>query len=133
MIPSVRSICQSVLIGFFVLSFLLMQALPVVAAFASGLNLMVSAGQEGAHSKKGCCCCKPLNCPCDMKKDQTRGPMDFDMVFSARLGNHAPEDAGPLQEPVSQSRPSERARTTHWAFTRAPCPIIYLATLNLLC
>jgi hypothetical protein len=130
---SVRSICRSALIGFFVFCFFLMQVLPVVAAFASGLNPMVSAGQEGAHSKKGCCCCKPPDCPCDMKKDQSRGPMDFDVVFPTRIGNHAPEDLGPLREPVSQNRPSETARTTHWVFARAPCPTIYLATLNLLC
>jgi len=130
---SIRSICRPAFIVFFVLCFLLMQVLPVVAAFANGMNPLMSAGQEGRHSKRDCCCCNPSTCPCDMKKNQTHRPMDFDLVLSTRFGNHTLEDTGLLPEPVRQSHISNTTRKTHWVFARAPCPIIYLATLNLLC
>jgi hypothetical protein len=131
--PLISSICRSAFIGFFVLCFLLMQALPVVAVFAGGINPLMSDGQEGRHSKRGCCCCNPSTCPCDLKKDQTCEPMSPDLAFMVRPGNHVPEEAGFLQESFRQSRPLQTARSSHWMHARAPCPIIYLATLNLLC
>jgi len=130
---SIRSVCRSTFIVFLALCFLLMQTLPVVAAFANGMDLMVPLGQEGGHPKKGCGCCKPADCPCDMKKDQACKPMSPDVASMVRPGNHAPEEAGFLQESFRQSRPLQTARSSHWVFARAPCPIIYLATLNLLC
>ena len=129
----IRSACWSTFIVFLVLCFLLMQALPVVAAFANGMNPLMSAGQEGRHSKRGCCCCNPSTCPCDLKKDQACEPMSPDLAFMVRPGNLAPEEAGPLQGFFRQSCSSNTARKTHWVFARAPCPLIYLATLNLLC
>jgi len=131
--PSISSICRPAFIGFFVLYFLLMQTLPTLAALTDGMNSIMSAGQGKGHSKKGCRCCKPPDCHCDMKKDQTHRPMDFDLVLSTRFGNHTLEDTGFLPEPVRQSYSSNTTRKTHWMFARAPCPLIYLATLNLLC
>jgi len=130
---SIRSICRYMFIVFLALCFLLMQALPVVAVFAGGINPLMSAGQEGRHSKRGCCCCNPSTCPCDLKKDQTCEPMSPDLAFMVRPSNHVPEEAGFLQESFRQSRPLQTARSSHWVHARAPCPIIYLATLNLLC
>jgi hypothetical protein len=130
---SIRSICSSTFIVFLVLCFLLMQSLPVVAAFDDGMNPLMSAGQEGRHSKRGCCCCNPSTCPCDLKKDKACEPMSPDLAFMVRPGNHVPEEAGFFQESFRQSRPLQTARSSHWVFARAPCPIIYLATLNLLC
>jgi hypothetical protein len=130
---SIRSICRYTFIVFLVLCFLLMQALPVVAAFANGMNPLMSAGQEGRHSKLGCRCCNPSTCPCDLKKDQACEPMSLDLAFMVRPGNHVPEEAGFLQESFRQSRPLQTTRSSHWVLARAPCPLIYLATLNLLC
>ena len=92
--PSISSICRPAFIGFFVLYFLLMQTLPTLAALTDGMNSIMSAGQGKGHSKKGCRCCKPPDCHCDMKKDQTHRPMDFDLVLSTRFGNHTLEDTG---------------------------------------
>ena len=131
--PSISSICRPAFIVFLVLCFLLMQALPVVAVFANGMNPLMSAGQEGRHSKRDCCCCNPSTCPCDLKKDQACEPMSPDLAFMVRPGNHVPEEAGFLQESFRQSRPLQTAHSSNWVFARAPCPIIYLATLNLLC
>lgn len=130
---SIRSICRFTFIVFLVLCFLLMQALPVVAVFAGGMNPLMSAGQEGRHSKRGCCCCNPSTCPCDLKKDQACEPMGPDLAIMVRPGNLAPEEAGPLQGSFRQIQPAQTARFSHWVFARAPCPQIYLATLNLLC
>ena len=130
---SIRSICRPAFIVFFVLCFLLMQVLQVVAAFSNGMNPLMSAGQEGRHSKRGCCCCNPSTCPCDLKKDQAYEPMSPDLAFMVRPGNHVPEEAGFFQESFRQSRPLQTACSSHWLFARAPCPLIYLATLNLLC
>ena len=130
---SIISLCRFTFIVFLGLCFLLMQVLPVIAVFANGMNHWMSAGQEGRHSKRVCCCCNPSTCPCDLKKDQACEPMSPDLAFMVRPGNHVPEEAGPLQGSFRQSRPLQTARSSHWVFARAPCPIIYLATLNLLC
>jgi hypothetical protein len=128
----IRTICRCMFILFLVLCFLLMQTLTVVAAFADGMNPMVSAGQESRHTKRGCCC-NPNDCPCDLKKDQACEPLGPDLAIMVRPGNLAPEEAGPLQGSFRQIQPAQTARISHWVFARAPCPLIYLSTLNLLC
>jgi hypothetical protein len=68
-----------------------------------------------------------------LKKDRACEPMSPDLAFMVRPGNHVPEESGILQGSFRQSSPLQTARSSHWVFARAPCPIIYLATLNLLC
>jgi hypothetical protein len=128
-----KTVCRCMFIFLLVLCFLLMQALPVVAAFAGGMNPLMGEEQERIHPKKGCCCCNPSTCPCDIKKNQACEPMSPDLAFMVRPGTIAPEETGPLQGSYRQCRPAQTARSSHWVFARAPCPLIYLATLNLLC
>jgi hypothetical protein len=68
-----------------------------------------------------------------MKKDQARESEDFNLAFSTRLGNNVLEDMGPLTEFVRQNHPRDATRIARWKFARAPCPVVYLATHNLLC
>jgi hypothetical protein len=129
----ISTICRYTFIVFLVLCFLLMQALPVVAMFAGGLNPLMGGEQERSHPKKGCCCCNPSTCPCDIKKDQACEPITPDLAFMVRPGNLAPEEVGSFQGSFRQNDAGDSTRKAHRAFARAPCPLIYLATLNLLC
>jgi hypothetical protein len=43
------------------------------------------------------------------------------------------EEEYPFTVSVTKSPSSHITLKTEWIFARAPCPIIYLATLNLLC
>ena len=118
---------------FLSLCFFLVQTLPVARVLAQWLCPTMSSGKEKIASKRGCCCCGPSACPCDMKKDQAHGPVDFELAFSTRLFNNVLEDMGPLTEFVRQNHSCDAVRIARWMFARAPCPVVYLATHNLLC
>lgn len=118
---------------YLVLCFFLAQTLPVAPVLAQELCSTMSSGQVKTATQRGCCCCSPSACPCDMKKDQAHEPEDFNLAFSTRLGDNVLEDMGPLAEFVRQNCPRDAASLSRWMFARAPCPLIYLFTLNLLC
>jgi hypothetical protein len=130
---SARTMCSSAFIFLLVLCFLLTQALPAHATFASGKKSVIPAEQSNGQSKRGCCCCKPLTCPCDMKKGKTINPISNDCVFAPRSGDKTLEEEYPFTVYVTKSPSSYITLKTDWIFARAPCPQVYLTTLNLLC
>jgi len=130
---SARTMYRCTFIFLLVLCFLLTQALPARAVFAGGKISGIQAEQVNGHSKRGCCCFKPFTCPCDMKKGKTSDPASNDCVFAPRSGDKTLEEEYPFTVSVTKSPSSHITLKTEWFFARAPCPIIYLATLNLLC
>jgi hypothetical protein len=129
---SARTMCRCASIFLLVLCFLLTQALPARAVFAGKIS-GIQAEQGNGHSKRGCCCCKPLTCPCDIKNGKTGEPISNDCVFAPRSGDKTLEEEYPFTVSVTKSPSSHITLKPEWIFARAPCPIIYLATLNLLC
>jgi len=130
---SARTMFRCAIMFPLVFCFLLTQALPARAVFASGKKSVIPAEQGNGNSKRGCCCCRPLSCPCDMKKGKTSDPISNDCVFAPRSGDKTLEEEYPFTVSVTKSPSSHITLKTEWIFARAPCPIIYLATLNLLC
>jgi hypothetical protein len=95
----------------------------------------MSSGQKTIiQSNHGCCCCGPSHCPCDLKKDNTGIPAGNDLAFDAKAGyQNLEEEIGFLYERVREHPSDATARSLFFTSARAPCPIIYLSTLNLLC
>jgi hypothetical protein len=119
-------------ISFLTLCFCLVQMLPVMTLYAQAPCLAMSAGQMISQSKR-CCCCDSSACPCDLKKDQAGLPMSKDLAFTTNIGYQNFEEVCFLREPIKDYYPDEITSITFWVLPRAPCPTIYLATLNLHC
>jgi hypothetical protein len=68
-----------------------------------------------------------------MKNEKNSYPISNDCVFAPRSGDKTLEEGYPFTVSVTKSPSSHITLKTEWIFARAPCPIIYLATLNLLC
>jgi hypothetical protein len=114
------------------LCFILTQMLPVVTLYSQGVCPAMPAGQMISQSKR-CCCCDSSACPCDLKKDQAGLPMSYDLAFTTNIGYQNFENVCFLREPTKDYYPDKITSITFWVLPRAPCPTIYLATLNLLC
>jgi len=127
------SLCRCVMVLFFAFCFMIAQAAMANAMLSDGQQTVMMAKQSSTHAKNGCCCCKPLFCPCDMKKGKASKVIDNDFVFAPKTSDQTPEKEYPLQVTVMKSSSNDGTYPTNWVFARAPCPIIYLATLNLLC
>jgi hypothetical protein len=126
-------LCRCVLVFFVAFCFMTAQAAMAHAMLRDGQQTVMMAKQNSNHAKNGCCCCKPLSCPCDMKKGKTNKVIDNDFVFAPKTSDQTPEKESPLQVTVTKNPSNDGTYPTNWVFARAPCPIIYLATLNLLC
>jgi hypothetical protein len=114
--------------------FMVAQALPVVALSLQNPCAAMSSGQKTmSQSKHGCCCCNSSHCPCDLKKDNTTLPAGDDFAFDAKAGYQNLEETGFLRERVSECHSDPMVRSLFFSCARAPCPIIYLSTVNLLC
>lgn len=123
-----------VFISFLALCFLMAQALPVVAVSVRRSCAAMTSGQETINqSKDGCCCCDASHCPCDLKKGEANLPTSSDLAFDAKVGYQSFEEAGIPCKTFNGLFSDDIAPTTFWTFARAPCPTIYLSTLNLLC
>jgi hypothetical protein len=123
-----------IIIIFLAICFMVGQAFPVIALGTQRPCAAMSSGQKTINqSKHGCCCCNASHCPCDLKKDNTTLPAGDDLAFDAKAGYQNLEETGFLRERVSEYHSNAMARSLFFSFARAPCPIIYLSTLNLLC
>jgi hypothetical protein len=119
---------------FLAFCFMVGQAIPVIALSTQRPCAAMSSGQKTIiQSKHGCCCCNSSHCPCDLKKDNARVPVSDDLAFDAKASYQNLEEIGFLRERVSEYRSDATARSLFFSFARAPCPNIYLSTLNLLC
>lgn len=125
-------LCRCVLVFFVAFCFMIAQAAMAHTMLSDGQQTAMMAKQTGNHAKNGCCCCKPLSCPCDMKKGKANKVTDNDFVFAPKTSDQTPEKEYPLQVTVMKSPSNDGTYPTNWVFARAPCPIIYLANLNLL-
>lgn len=116
------------------LCFMAAQALPVVAvSVQSSCAAMLSGQKTISQSKLGCCCCDTSHCPCDLKQGNTRIPAGNDLAFDAKAAYQNLEEIGSLRERVREHPSEATTRSLFFSCARAPCPIIYLSTLNLLC
>lgn len=116
-----------------VLCFFLAQLMPVVSVKALEMCAAKSVGQKISQSKRGCCCCGTSHCPCDLKKGEANLPTSTDLAFDAKVGYLSVGEVSFLCETFNTRYSDDIATATFWTFARAPCPTIYLSTLNLLC